>query len=506
MKKYILLLVLFCQLSILRAIPTDWTVNSFDYQYSLTITGTVVLNGETLGSAGDAVAAFINNQCRGVAQASYVAANNSYYFYVSVFSSTYSGEPITFRFYNQAEDSIYSGFQALTFADGANYGSVSEPYVFTNGSVNFNTTISIDTLLENLEAPKFIGKLTGMKNDVVQNYQFQLLNQLSFFELKHDSLFSKISFNYEIKPEYVIQIATYNSDSSEYFTDSVCVKIIDVFEPVEVILSNNTLLENTPNLAIIGVFQVFQPSNNGSYVLKIDSVLDYLHFVLVGDSLVAQTIFNYETQKYYQLQMLLIESGGDTIKQAFSIEILDANDAPYGISISNDTISENQTIGTFIGRLTAIDEDAADVLSFELNTAKATQYFQLLGDSLVTLTVLDFESTPFCQVSATVTDLAGAKAETTLTINVNDVLETGINNKIYALTIKCYPNPATDVLFIESAHVISLVRIYNMQGQLQSQFEGGAISSINVSNLKTGTYIIESIGSQTKQYGRFIKE
>ncbi len=131
-KKYILLLVLATQMNYLWALPDGWSVNSADYQYSLTITATVEVNSETVGNTGNVVAAFVNNECRGVAEASLVQANNTYYFYLTVFSNEYSGDTIRFSYYDKDKDNVTEFAKTVVFTDGDNLGSVSNPYVVTN--------------------------------------------------------------------------------------------------------------------------------------------------------------------------------------------------------------------------------------------------------------------------------------------------------------------------------------------------------------------------------------
>ena len=51
-----------------------------------------------------------------------------------------------------------------------------------------------------------------------------------------------------------------------------------------------------------------------------------------------------------------------------------------------------------------------------------------------------------------------------------------------------YPNPAQDVLFIESQLPIEVVKIYNLQGQLIKE---GTTDSVDVSNFSEGMYFVQ---------------
>ncbi|MBK9320601.1 MAG: T9SS type A sorting domain-containing protein [Bacteroidetes bacterium] len=74
--------------------------------------------------------------------------------------------------------------------------------------------------------------------------------------------------------------------------------------------------------------------------------------------------------------------------------------------------------------------------------------------------------------------------------------------------VKIYPNPVFDQLFINSVDQIEIIRIYNSMGQLQlTNTIGNTNGVMNLSNLSSGLYILESINDQgigTRQ--SFIKQ
>lgn len=138
MKKFIIILFpLFILVSSSRAaVPAEWTVNSAQYEYSITITGIVRLADGTKVASGDALAAFVGDECRGVAQAVYVPSVDAWYFYLTAFGVSYSGEELRFSYYNETEGLTVNGFDPLQFTDGTNLGSVSNPYIFGNGNTD----------------------------------------------------------------------------------------------------------------------------------------------------------------------------------------------------------------------------------------------------------------------------------------------------------------------------------------------------------------------------------
>ena len=70
--------------------------------------------------------------------------------------------------------------------------------------------------------------------------------------------------------------------------------------------------------------------------------------------------------------------------------------------------------------------------------------------------------------------------------------------------VSVYPNPANDVLNIASSENVSMVEVFNLQGQrLLAQNEA---SQINISNLTTGTYMVRLTTANGVVLKKFVKE
>lgn len=113
--------------------PTDhnsWKVTANDYQYSMTITTALVFNMEESRDVKDKIAAFVGDDCRGVAQPiTYVPEYDRYLAHVLVYSNQVNGESITLYMYDHSEEKIVEVAQTLDFAVNATYGSTSDPYL-----------------------------------------------------------------------------------------------------------------------------------------------------------------------------------------------------------------------------------------------------------------------------------------------------------------------------------------------------------------------------------------
>ena len=83
---------------------------------------------------------------------------------------------------------------------------------------------------------------------------------------------------------------------------------------------------------------------------------------------------------------------------------------------------------------------------------------------------------------------------------------TGIHENTNTKFIQCFPNPATDKIYVESSQSASL-EILNIQGQtiLQQQIQPGK-TNIDISKFAKGVYILKSSNNENTEVIRFVKE
>ena len=104
MKKYLILFFISsCAINVMAQDP-NWSVDPHDYQYSMTFTAFLNVNGTTLTLPADKVAAFVDGEVRGVGTVTYVPIVNKYLAYFFVYANT-AGETINFKIYDSSSDS-----------------------------------------------------------------------------------------------------------------------------------------------------------------------------------------------------------------------------------------------------------------------------------------------------------------------------------------------------------------------------------------------------------------
>ena len=131
-----------------RLIGTHWTFLP-NYEHNLTITGIIILDGESLQnsprSANLEIGAFCGDECRGSYLADYVSLPffNGYAYQMQVYSNQASGEQIIFRVYDHEANMELdvTCLSNLQFTANTQHGNLRTPYEFVFYS-NYTITTS----------------------------------------------------------------------------------------------------------------------------------------------------------------------------------------------------------------------------------------------------------------------------------------------------------------------------------------------------------------------------
>ena len=111
----------------------DWSVNPGDYENSMNVIGRVEVQGLPMDDADDLVAAFIGEECRGVAHPAYIERYDSYFVTMNIYGNDDAGKKVTFRAYDASTGTLYPELtpDTITFAALKLTGRYEKPIVFT---------------------------------------------------------------------------------------------------------------------------------------------------------------------------------------------------------------------------------------------------------------------------------------------------------------------------------------------------------------------------------------
>ncbi|WP_406682778.1 hypothetical protein N1F78_08745 [Seonamhaeicola sp. MEBiC1930] len=114
--------------------PT-WSVNENDFEYTMSFVAFLNVDGITLTSTNDKVAAFVGGECRGVANLIYVSNKDRYYAYINVFSNI-NGETLSFKVYDSTNDRVVDIAKTVNFEINGIYGDLGQAFSFASPLLN----------------------------------------------------------------------------------------------------------------------------------------------------------------------------------------------------------------------------------------------------------------------------------------------------------------------------------------------------------------------------------
>lgn len=129
---------LFFSLTSAGEVP-DWMVNSGKYESNMNVIGQIKIDGSLSTDEEDMIAAFIGNECRGVAHPQYISRDDSYYLLLNVYADGKDADAVvTYKMYDASSGIIYPTISAGTFdsqitryiVDGV-IGSMNDPVTWS---------------------------------------------------------------------------------------------------------------------------------------------------------------------------------------------------------------------------------------------------------------------------------------------------------------------------------------------------------------------------------------
>ncbi|WP_161622701.1 T9SS type B sorting domain-containing protein [Cesiribacter andamanensis] len=105
----------------------NWAVTASNYQYSMTVTAFLNVNGTTLDSEQDRVGAFVGNEVRGVAHLQWVESSGRYLAFLTIYANQV-GETIQFKIYNSSSGAVVEVDKTLPFGLDEQRGNVFQAY------------------------------------------------------------------------------------------------------------------------------------------------------------------------------------------------------------------------------------------------------------------------------------------------------------------------------------------------------------------------------------------
>ena len=260
--------------------------------------------------------------------------------------------------------------------------------------------------------------------------------KITNFDLPFAKEVSRSNFQNVVSSTTCVLDATGNpvwSNVNHFRHDYFCRRLND--PPSDIILSKNTLLEHSPIGTLVGTFSVRIPDTTDGITYNLQQSAGEYFFQLQGN-----TLRNTWVPRWNNLQGLKINDYRIVVRatdngspplwldKSFNITVININDPPYLIRISNNSVMDTATLGHVVGVLSAVDYDgprgnlrSSDFIWTLIDNDKGR--FGLQGPNVVVASALDHQAHQYHRIIVNCTDKDAANprwVQVSIVINVID--------------------------------------------------------------------------------------
>ena len=373
MKKIILTSLLFSLATLVNATPTDITTSPTLLSINEnTATGTTIGMLSTIGANGG-VTYVVNNTDAVPA----VPAVDSHSFDVNVkLGSAIGGGNFIVQDTNGNNHIIANAtfsasntndYPAMKLATAINdYNTANGSGVSATATTNsiFNGTVRLNSWPSSLNGAELMGfvnapdsySISISGNTIIPTPTAAIpaipATVSSNFSTTADNLVSSVIFNHEEKASYTIVIRA--TDSTGSYSENFTININNLPDTPTDIIPNTTTLsiqENNSIGDIIGTFSTVD-GNGGNHTYTLTGE-NSASFLIDGDELKANKVFDFETQSTYTVTINTDDGTAfHTYSKDFTITIID--DTNESLSLLPTTVAEHNAIGTTVGILVTV--------------------------------------------------------------------------------------------------------------------------------------------------------
>lgn len=317
--------------------------------------------------------------------------------------------------------------------------------------------ISNASVSENAPFKTFVGKLTTVDaNSPGPNiYVYSLIAGIgsidnSSFMVSNDSIYSQGMFDFETKNFYNIRVKT-TLVNGMFLEKPIVINVLDEIDTVQnILLSNNAVNENNVSGVQVGQLSSVSQDNGGVFIYNLVSgagSTDNASFAVNGDKLNFVDTADFELQNLYSVRISSTNGLGQSFEKTFTINVLDINDNPTNITLSNDTLTENAGSNFYIGDFTSTDQDTWDsfTYTFDNSMLNDNSQFTLLNTGKIFATQsFDFETKKIYNLSIKSTDVGGLSFVKQFTVYVVDTNE--VPSALNSSVLEIFENLSTGAI------------------------------------------------------------
>lgn len=164
--------------------------------------------------------------------------------------------------------------------------------------------------------------------------------------------------------------------------------------PTNLALSATSFEENLPAGTLLGTLSTTDPnavnSHTYTFVTGLGST-DNASFTISGNQLKTSSVVDYENQPTFTVRIKTTDAGGLSFEKNFTLTVLNVNEAPTSLTLSNDVVEQDAPAGTVVGTFATTDPDKTDSYTYKLVAGTGSTHntrFAIQGNSLKTVAMM----------------------------------------------------------------------------------------------------------------------
>ncbi len=510
----------------------EWTVDENDYQYSMSVIGQLKIDGVFSTNKNDMVAAFVNGECRGLANSEYVEEYDMFEVFLNIYSNQQSGEEVTFKMWNASEGYVHVNVTPiLSYMYNEVIGMPSNPQViesYNSYNVYENLEKGWNWISFNLQNAN-MEDVNGIMSSVSATDGDQIKGQTEYASYSSaygwdGSLIDNGGF--DNASMYMLKLAS--GDILEYSGSKLKP------DEIEIPLATGwNWISYTPNsnMTVDDAFGNYQPQNGDIVKSQFEFAmydtglgwLGSLTYMVTGKGYMFKTT-NANGNLTYPIASLYKSEIKGNGYEPVTVSGWNLNEYAYQFNMSvvsqlqlaaNQTISENHAIGAFVG-----DECRGICRAIPIGT-QDFYYLTVYSNAPenIDFKLIDLDNGLIYNINENIAfvpnNIVGNhSAEFTMTLG-NEVTQVENINQTPSYSVSSYPNPVSDKLHItysvpENADV--LIEIYDVLGKRVATVANGIQTGgkheieFSTSNICSGIYVLKMTAAEHIENLNFVKQ
>tara|TARA_R110001592_G_scaffold50449_1_gene156030 strand:+ start:20 stop:4822 length:4803 start_codon:yes stop_codon:yes gene_type:complete len=294
-----------------------------------------------------------------------------------------------------------------------------------------NIALSPATVPENLPSGTLVGTFTTVDMDAGDVHAYSLVagegdTGNAAFTVSGNELRTNQAFDYETIPSYSIRVQSFDGKDGT-FARAITVTIVNKNDlPTAIALDNASVVENVPVGTVVGRLNTTDPDRSDTHTYAIvsgDGDEDNDKFAISGRDLVVNGPIDFESKASLSVRLRSNDPSNGFVEASFQITVINENDMPDGVTLSNAQVAENAPANTEVGQFMTDDTDGASGRVYNLVSGQGSEdngNFRISDGTLLTAVPLDFELKRMHSIRVRSLDGQQAPFEMVFTIEVLD--------------------------------------------------------------------------------------